>query len=171
MPTPSRTRCASSTAAVVRTTRSSRSRGAARWESWLVDLAGQEAEHPVYEVLPKRHRAWLSAGGVRATPPSGVDAFGDALVLTDEVLSALARRDRAAVGNGPRPLDAAARRRRLHGERAARPRLAGRTPAGTGGARLAAQPPMPPRHVTTRCWTCCPRTARRSHTHIATRAT
>ncbi len=124
--------------------------------AWLVDLAGREAEHPVHGVLPKRHWAWLSAGGVRATPPSGDDAFGDALalqltaagkqaldllaawplctteqlanlmggvsarrvnqvlrplrrrglvrsdgdalVLTDEGLSALARRDRAAVG-------------------------------------------------------------------------
>jgi len=49
--------------------------------AWLVDLAGREAEHPVHTVLPKRHWAWLSAGGVRATPPSGDDGFGDALAL------------------------------------------------------------------------------------------
>ena len=35
----------------------------------------------MHTVLPKRHWAWLSAGGVRATPPSGDDGFGDALAL------------------------------------------------------------------------------------------
>ena len=49
--------------------------------AWLVDLAGREAEHPVHGVLPKRHWAWLSSGAVRATPPSGDDAFGDVLAL------------------------------------------------------------------------------------------
>ena len=46
--------------------------------AWLVDLAGREAEHPVHGVLPKRHWAWLSAGGVRATPPAS-RAFADAV--------------------------------------------------------------------------------------------
>ena len=37
--------------------------------AWLVDLAGREAEHPVHRVMPKRHWAWTSSGGARATPP------------------------------------------------------------------------------------------------------
>ena len=49
--------------------------------AWLVDLAGRQAEHPVHTVLPKRYWAWPTSGGVRATPPSGDDALGDALAL------------------------------------------------------------------------------------------
>lgn len=41
--------------------------------AWLVDLAGREAEHPVHRVMPKRHWAWTSSGGARATPPESGD--------------------------------------------------------------------------------------------------
>ena len=48
--------------------------------AWLVDLAGREAEHPVHGVLPKRHWARLSPGGVRVTPPASGE-FADAVAM------------------------------------------------------------------------------------------
>ncbi len=47
----------------------------------LVDLATREAGHPVHRVLPKRHWAWPTTGGWRATPPAPGDAHGAAVGL------------------------------------------------------------------------------------------